>query len=165
MCCPAHSDPAWNACEGIKGAQGWEKHCSETPPAPILPGSLSLYSKGPFPQLVIVPNLHKNTEMLCLCVLALCLTTQRHWPQNSLASPAQLERKSFLLHLWVIAQGTAQLAHHGSEQAVSVTKALGGHALRCYLTCCCSLCLFILLLSKEQAQPLSTVQTKRPASP
>lgn len=32
-----------------------------------------------------------------------------------------------LLHLWVTAQGTAQLAHHGSEQAAAVTEALGGH--------------------------------------
>lgn len=44
---------------------------------------------------MIVPNLRKNTEMLCLCVLALCLTTQRHWPQNSLAKSIPAGKEVF----------------------------------------------------------------------
>lgn len=107
MCCPAHSDTGFECLREKKGCRSRKSTAPRLPLAKVLPGRLSFISKGPHPQLVIVTDLHKKTEMLSVCV---------SWP-GALPHRGTGLRKAWqvhtswkgslsLIHLWVTAQGT-----------------------------------------------------------
>lgn len=89
----------------MKGYRRGKSTALRLPLAQVLPGRLSFSSEGPYPQLVIVTDLHKEPETLFVCLGPVPYHTAMLAPEE-LGKFMPAGKEAFPKHLWVTAQGT-----------------------------------------------------------